>query len=218
MLKKLMRISIIKTLRMNLHYFGLKGLFHPYIIASKNVRIISLKGSVIVVDPSLACIHLGFNDVGIFDTKTNRLLWENNGTIVFHKCAAIGFGSKISCKGKISFGRNFQIVANSSIIAQKEVTFGDDVLVSWDCLFMDTDFHKIHKSNDVKSKVALNPDQAIGIGSHVWVGCRATILKGTEIPNDCVVAAGSVLHKKYRYPNSVINERGNAKSEINWSK
>ncbi len=45
-LKKIKEISIVNTIRMNLFYFGIKSLIHPIILASKNVKINKLSGSV----------------------------------------------------------------------------------------------------------------------------------------------------------------------------
>jgi len=33
--------------------------------------------------------------------------------------------------------------------------------------------------------------------SRVWIGAQCLLLKGTELGNDCVVAAGSLLHRKF---------------------
>ena len=67
--------------------------------------------------------------------------------------------------------------------------FGNNVLISWDVLLMDTDYHTItSEDGDI-----LNKDKSIIIGNNVWVGCRSTILKGTTIPSDVVIAACSIV-------------------------
>ena len=54
---------------------------------------------------------------------------------------------------------------------------------------MDSDTHVIL---DEKGEPC-NENQTIEIGDHVWVGCRATILKGCHIPPYCVVRAASLI-------------------------
>lgn len=39
---------------------------------------------------------------------------------------------------------------------------------------MDTDFHKIKNEDGVQ----INTNSPVLIGDHVWIGCRALILKG----------------------------------------
>ncbi|WP_425497696.1 acyltransferase [Paraburkholderia ultramafica] len=43
-----------------------------------------------------------------------------------------------------------------------------------------------------------------GGSSHVWFGCRCTVLKGAEIGDNVVVAATSTITAKHEQPNTVI--------------
>lgn len=58
---------------------------------------------------------------------------------------------------------------------------------------MDTDFHEVInvQTGDISEK-----EKSIKIGNHVWVGCRSTILKGSIINDDTIVAANSCVVKK----------------------
>ena len=44
MFRKIFQIGILNTVRMNLYYFGWKGVLHAYIIASRSLKITELKG------------------------------------------------------------------------------------------------------------------------------------------------------------------------------
>jgi acetyltransferase-like isoleucine patch superfamily enzyme len=139
-------------------------------------------------------IKIGFGDVGIFDRKSSRTIWENKGQIIFQGRADIGHGSKI-CVGKngeLLFGKQFVITAESSIICFNKIFFGERCLLSWDTLIMDTDFHKIYFNDKV-----INQNQQIVIGNKIWIGARSTILKGVAIASNSVVAAGSVVNKTF---------------------
>lgn len=67
--------------------------------------------------------------------------------------------------------------------------------MSWDCLVMDTDFHRIG------GQVC---DREVGICDDVWIGCRSTILKGAHVPSGSVVAAGALLTKEFREENVLL--------------
>ena len=64
---------------------------------------------------------------------------------------------------------------------------------------MDTDFHHVIKHGEV-----VNPPKEITIGDHVWIGCRCTILKGSVIPSNSIVAAGSLVTKRFLKENTVL--------------
>jgi len=71
---------------------------------------------------------------------------------------------------------------------------------------MDTDFHCI-ESNDNPGKT-INEDRAILIGDRVWIGCRTTILKGTEIAADSIIAAGSIIAGRLDKNNAIYAGQG----------
>lgn len=212
-LKKLLEIGIWNTIRMNLHYFGVKGLLKPVIFASKHVKIQFLGGTVIAHDLSRGAIQLGFGHVGTVDKKYRRTLWENAGTIEFFGASYLGLGTKISCAGKLSIGKNVSINANSDIICSKEISIGDDSLISWECLLMDSDFHPVYEKGSAER---LNPDKPIHIGKHVWIGCRSTILKGSEIPDDSIIAACSTVTKSFTEEHAIYGSNAVLKRNIQW--
>lgn len=203
MWKTLSQISIIKTLRFNLRYFGLKKTMSLPVIISRSVILRSLKGKVTIIPPiKPGMIKIGFESVGIFDRRTIKSIWESNsdGRVTFYGTAYFGSGSKISiCGGKLTFGNNFCITANSKIVCQENICFGDNCLISWDCLFMDTDFHKVLTSDGVVT----NRNRPIKVGNHVWIGCQSMILKGTNIADNSIIAAGAVVADTLSYNNAI---------------
>ena len=136
-----------------------------------------------------ALVRIGFHKV---PTKHNsRAILDNNGVIEIEGSQHIGTGSIIFvAKGAIlTLGDNFAISGHSTINCNKGIKFGRDIQLSWDCLIMDSDTHDIYGENYTK----INEDKEIIFGDKVWVGCRATILKGAIIPDNCVIGACSVV-------------------------
>ena len=74
-------------------------------------------------------------------------------------------------------GSGLYLSAESAIECRKSVVIGNDVLISWDVLIMDSDWHTVMDENGT----ALNPDREIAIGNYVWIGARSTLLKGAAI-------------------------------------
>ena len=79
-------------------------------------------------------------------------------------------------------GRDFIVTGRSVILCTKRITFGDECLLSWDLLIMDTDWHSVISTADSR---ILNPSKPINVGNHVWIGCRSVILKGVSISDKC---------------------------------
>lgn len=216
--KTLFSISLFKTICFNLHYFPLKDAIRVPVLVSPNVLLKNMKGKILLHSKSRpGLVKIGFDGVGIFDSKHSRAIWQVAGTVEFCGKANIGQGSKISVGGgaTLVIRDNFTITAESSIITNKRIVFGDDCLLSWDILCMDTDFHRIYKNGK-----KINENSDIRIGKNVWIGCRTTILKGSSIPDDSVIGANSVVAGKFDKTNVIIagNPAKVCKANIEWTK
>ena len=210
----LLNISILKTLRFNLHYFGLKGILFP-VLVSKNVVLKNLRGGVKIESYRTSNVRIGFDGTGICDTKYQRSIWFVSGNIFIGENVKIAAGTKLSCVegATLRFGKNTSINVNSQIICMNDIHIGNNVMLSWDDLLMDSDFHQI------RDELGLKPiSKPIVIGDDVWVGCRTTILKGCVIPDGCIIAANSTIAKSYSEDHSLISTNGVIKHEIHWKR
>lgn len=193
--------SIPKTLRFNLHYFPLKTALKLPVVVSHRTYLRELGGKVVLSGQvERAKVKIGFGDVGHYDRKRSRSIWQVSGKVVFGGKASIGHGSKLSVRGNLSLGADFNMTAESTIVCADNITFGNDCLLSWDVLVMDTDEHPLYDTDGHR----INPDKPIVVGNHVWVGCKCVLLKGAVIPNNTVVAAGTLLKRGFEGENLVI--------------
>ena len=215
----LLNINWIKTIYFNFKYFSFLTAIHfPFLIYHRT-DLYKMNGKIILnVSPKFGLVKIGPHGLGTQDVKYSRTMWEVNGTLTINGEAIIGRGSRISIgeNATITLGNGFKITGRSTIISQKSITFGKDCLLSWDILIMDTDFHHIIDFNNK----FINSPRPITIGNHVWIGCRNTILKGVTLPNDVIVAAGSVLTKSIHESNCIIGGSNKnmmiLKKGINW--
>ncbi|MCX6204963.1 MAG: acyltransferase [Bacteroidetes bacterium] len=204
-LKSIWRTNL-KTIYFNFKYLPWQqAIRFPFWISS-NTYLRKTKGTITINAPlSNGMISIGYGDIGIFDNKKSRSIWDVAGKVVFEGAAEIGHGSKISvgASGELFLGDKFALTAESTIIAYKKIVFGNNCLLSWDILLMDTDLHSI-KNADAE---ILNPDAEIIIGNSVWIGCRSLILKGAVIPDGSVIAANSFVNKKLSGPNQLFGKQ-----------
>lgn len=126
---------------------------------------------------------------------------------------SVGQDSMLNCKfiferpgATISVGERTYIGDSTSIIASKEVSIGNDVLISWGVTIVDHNAHSIYwnyRKDDVlmyscgKKDWSFVDANSISIGDRCWIGFNSIILKGVRLGPECVVAAGSVVTKSF---------------------
>lgn len=132
----------------------------------------------IVRDPAGCSVQIGCNS-----QIAGRLALESAG-------AAIVIGDRTHVGG------------GSLIDAAERVQIGDDVLISFEVVIVDHDSHALEFENrrgDVadwhhgKKDWTHVPRGQVRVGDKSWIGMRAMILKGVELGEGCVVAAGAVV-------------------------
>lgn len=197
-------LSLPKSLWVNLKYLPIKQAIRLPICISYRVRI-KCKGSIKIKAGKIrqAMIRIGFHQVPVCDGSDQTLLIiEKGGVLIFCGDAHIGNGSKlhVAPSASLKLGDNFAISASSAINCYKKITFGRDIQFSWNCLVMDSDTHQIL---DINGK-CINEDRPIRFGDKIWVGCNTTVLKGADIPSNCVIGANSVVCGRVFEENSII--------------
>jgi acetyltransferase-like isoleucine patch superfamily enzyme len=208
-------LGIPKTILFNFWYFPFKDAIRLPVYVSHRVWLMRMAGSVDLAVVRSGVVRIGFGDVGIFDRQRQRSIWQVSGQVTFNGEAKIGHGSKISVTGNLVLGDNFCVSAESALVAHDKITIGDNVLVSWDVLVMDSDHHHILN----ESGECINPSKAVLIGNNVWVGCRSVILKGVSIADGVVVSAGTTLTKSILTNNVIVGGGGGVrilKQNISW--
>lgn len=220
-LSSILTIDLFKTFWINFTTQCFKDAIHFPIIVVKRTKIqMKLNSGNIKFDCPIrpGLLVLGARGVGIIDNYYERTIWRVYGTVTIRGKVSIGAGSRISVAtgAKMIFNGNFRLSARSSIVCEKEIVWGHNCLLSWDILVIDSDFHKILNENGL----VVNSPSPIRIGNNIWIGCRSTILKGTSIADNVVIAAGSKITKNLDDSNSIYSSNGKdvnvLKSKISW--
>jgi len=114
-------------------------------------------------------------------------IWEG-GSVHLENNVRISRSCTIFVNGKLSIGENTYIQPNANIVSNNEICIGKNCAISWNFQALDDDLHTI-----IIDGIGKERSKKIFIGDKVWVGANSTILKGTRIGNNCVVASGSVV-------------------------
>ena len=106
----------------------------------------------------------------------------------------------------ISLGKNFYLGYFSIISCQKNISVGENVIIGPHVKIYDHD-HKFEMNNESLNFSKLDSEKII-IGNNVWIGASVTILKGSKIGDNVVVAANTIVRGNlksnflyYGYPN-----------------
>ena len=121
---------------------------------------------------------------------------------------------------KFISGENFTVQGAFFIMHytnNTEIKIGSGCMMSYGVMLRTTDSHTIY---DLDSYELLNPSKSIEIGNHVWIAHRALLLKGSKIPDNCTVAAGSIVTKEFNDTNCILAgiPAKVVKRNVNWNK
>lgn len=114
---------------------------------------------------------------------------HKNSTIKLHNTFTIKSGAHIIVTENacLELGSGY-INRNVKIKCYDRIQIGDNVAISENVTIWDSDVHNIENSNHQKTI-------PIRIGNNVWIGTNSIILKGVDIGDGCIIAAGSVVNK-----------------------
>jgi len=210
-------LGLCKTVWFNLKYLPFNQAIHlPVFISSK----------VIVRNCYRGFYHGGGKTgdlcIGLYDWNYTchtqsflniRGIIKTNGDGIHY----IGPGATIITgqKAILEIGNNVRISYNVKLIAIKHIKIGDDNMWSHDIMVRDSDGHQILDCNgDI-----INRNRQVVFGNHVWIGSKATILKGSFVPKGCVIGARAVITKRLAKNDSIYAGNNRLlRQEIIWKK
>lgn len=165
-------------------------------------KFLKLSGKVeIKNDIVTGMIKLGI-DIAPIEPYSN-FRWQNRGHIIFNGTCVISHHTFITCdvSGSIEFGEQSSFSSGLRVIAFDKIVFGNKARISWDCTFIDTDFHPII---DLSNNREIPQTSPILIGYASWIGHNSIVSKGTKIPDNSIVASGSIVKGRFKQPNTII--------------
>lgn len=195
-------LALPKSIWVNLRYLPFKQAVKLPIILAPNTSFRAVRGGVILPNRiGTGMVRVGFFTMNVCNPNDKTVI-DVKGSLVFKGTAAFGRGTKITVnKGcEMVLGGFFKVSGYSSFVCKNKMTFGENVLIGWECLTMDGDGHKIFDENNEK----IQNVKPIEIGDNVWIGCRSSILKGSVISSNCVIGSNTLITGQKFEPGSVI--------------
>lgn len=125
----------------------------------------------------------------------NILIRGNNNKLSIGKDCVIENSQIIldNENGEIAIGKNTSVGKLLLVSLEPyKIIIGENCMISYDTEIRNTDSHMIYS---LETKKRINYGKEVKIGNNVWIGARAMVLKGVEIGNDSIIAAGSIVNK-----------------------
>lgn len=119
---------------------------------------------------------------------------QNHVGMPFNTCLLLdGIGSTIKIGDKCR-------INGAYIHAKCSISIGNNCVITSGVNLIDSNAHETYSLDRTNG---VDTPEPIQIGNNVWIGVNAIILKGTVLPDNCVIAAGSVVRGVFP-PNSII--------------
>ena len=202
-LKYIVQISFLKTMYANFKLLPLKTALKFPIIIGKKVKL-DLHGKVVIENPKIkmGMISIGIggsSDLRYFNPRNSYFGIENAGVLIFKGKAHFAVHSSLLVTGAtMVIGSGFSCNNGTKISCACGIEIADNCLIGTNVLIMDSDGHRIFENG------ALHPNKLkISIGNHVWLTSGVSVLKGTAIADEVVVAFGSTVTKNLTESNTI---------------
>ena len=156
---------------------------------------VSLRGKGIV--KKIHCTNIGKENVAIIEAGASLLncsfYFKGNNNKLHIKCGTHLRNASFHFEdddNKIIIGESVTSEPQLSLAACEScsIIIGNDCMISNDVQIRTTDSHSVVDADGKR----INHAGDITIGNHVWIGFQSLLLKGTTIPDNCVIGARSM--------------------------
>ena len=115
-----------------------------------------------------------------------------SGEVRFGRFVWIGDSSKIRChEGTVEIGEKTVIGQECTISAYQRVRIGEQCVIADRAMFIDFDHGVVEVERPIRVQGIYKRD--VEVGSNVWIGYGACILRGVRVGDNAIVGTNSVV-------------------------
>jgi acetyltransferase-like isoleucine patch superfamily enzyme len=116
------------------------------------------------------------------------------GRVDFGRFVWIGDGTKIRChEGVVELGAKTVMGQECTISAYQRVRIGEQCVIADRAMFIDFDHGVVEVERPIRLQGIYKRD--VEVGSNVWIGYGACILRGVRVGDNAIVGTNSVVTK-----------------------
>ncbi len=123
--------------------------------------------------------------------QNTKIISREGGNVCLNEYVKLMENVQIDAlRGRIEIGPATYVGRNGMIVGLEHIVIGHDTDIGPNvCIF---DHDHVFKPEGKQRWDQFTTDKIV-IGNNVWIGANVTILKGTTIGDNCIIAAGSVV-------------------------
>jgi acetyltransferase-like isoleucine patch superfamily enzyme len=130
----------------------------------------------------------------VFFGRRLELEVGDKGEIHFGRFVWIGDGTKIRChEGKVEIGAKTVMGQECTISAYQHVRIGEQCVIADRAMFIDFDHGVVEVERPIRLQGIYKRD--VEVGSNVWIGYGACILRGVTVGDNSIVGTNAVVTK-----------------------
>jgi acetyltransferase-like isoleucine patch superfamily enzyme len=116
------------------------------------------------------------------------------GRVEFGRFVWIGHGTKIRChEGVVEIGAKSVLGQECTISAYERVRIGEQCVIADRAMFIDFDHGVVEVERPIRKQGIYTRE--VVVGSNVWIGYGACILRGVRVGDNSIVGTNSVVTK-----------------------
>jgi acetyltransferase-like isoleucine patch superfamily enzyme len=133
-------------------------------------------------------------DGPVFFGRHLKLQTGKDASIGFGRFVWIGDGTKIRChEGRVEIGAKTVMGQECTISAYRHVKIGEQCVIADRTMFIDFDHGVVETERPIRQQGIYMKD--VTVGSNVWIGYGACILRGVSVGDNSIVGTNSVVTK-----------------------
>ena len=114
--------------------------------------------------------------------------------IEFGRFVWVGDGTKIRChEGLVEIGEKTVLGQECTISAYQHISIGEQCVIADRAMFIDFDHGVVEVERPIRAQGIYKRD--VEVGSNVWIGYGACILRGVRVGDNSIVGTNSVVTK-----------------------
>jgi acetyltransferase-like isoleucine patch superfamily enzyme len=128
----------------------------------------------------------------LFLGRRLQLQISRRGEICFGRFVWVGDGTKIRChEGEVEIGAKTVLGQECTISAYRHVRIGEQCVIADRAMFIDFDHGVVDVEVPIRKQGIYMRD--VDVGSNVWVGYGACVLRGVRVGDNAVIGTNSVV-------------------------
>jgi acetyltransferase-like isoleucine patch superfamily enzyme len=130
----------------------------------------------------------------VFFGRNLELQISKRGKVRFGRFVWIGDGTKIRChEGEVLIDEKTVLGQECTISAYRHVRIGEQCVVADRAMFIDFDHGVVEVERPIRQQGIYMRD--VNVGSNVWVGYGACVLRGVSVGDNSVIGTNTVVTK-----------------------